>query len=96
MSKPDERIYKIILDQLNIKPEEAVFLDDLGFNLKAAKEIGLQTIRVNILIIKTLENVLIDSACLSVCHGDSLSVRPRVWPYRFTVAVCHGIVLYAC
>ena len=46
MRKPENRIYKYILDDLNIKAEETVFLDDLGMNLKTARQIGIQTIKV--------------------------------------------------
>ena len=31
---------------LRIKPNQAVFLDDLGINLKPAKELGMTTIKV--------------------------------------------------
>lgn len=44
--KPEQRIYEICLQQLDVKPEESVFLDDLGVNLKAAKQLGIRTIKV--------------------------------------------------
>ncbi|XP_056005639.1 acyl-CoA dehydrogenase family member 10-like isoform X2 [Ostrea edulis] len=44
--KPERRIYEICLQQLDVKPEESVFLDDLGVNLKAAKAMGIRTIKV--------------------------------------------------
>lgn len=44
--KPERRIYEICLQQLDVKPEESVFLDDLGVNLKAAKQLGIRTIKV--------------------------------------------------
>ncbi len=45
--KPDPDIYRIVLQRLgDIKPSEAVFLDDIGGNLKAAKKLGIQTIKV--------------------------------------------------
>ena len=44
--KPDPRIYKIACDQLAIAPNEAVFLDDLGINLKPARAMGMFTIKV--------------------------------------------------
>ena len=37
MRKPEKRIYRYLLDDLKIKPENSVFLDDLGMNLKTAK-----------------------------------------------------------
>ena len=44
--KPDPRIYQIACDQLGIVPNEAVFLDDLGVNLKPARAMGMSTIKV--------------------------------------------------
>ena len=46
MRKPEERIYQHTLDLLNVRPHEAVFLDDLGGNVKAARELGIKTIKV--------------------------------------------------
>lgn len=31
---------------MNVKPQEAVFLDDIGSNLKGAASVGIQTILV--------------------------------------------------
>jgi putative hydrolase of the HAD superfamily len=44
--KPERRFYEIALEELEIVPEEAVFLDDLGVNLKPAREMGMTTIKV--------------------------------------------------
>lgn len=44
--KPDPRFYEIACDTLGITPPEAVFLDDLGVNLKPARELGMRTIKV--------------------------------------------------
>ncbi len=44
--KPDPRFYQRALDQLGIAANEAVYLDDLGINLKPARAMGLQTIKV--------------------------------------------------
>jgi putative hydrolase of the HAD superfamily len=44
--KPDPRFYGIACDELGIRPPEAVFLDDLGVNLKPARAIGMTTIKV--------------------------------------------------
>ncbi|XP_033112128.1 bifunctional epoxide hydrolase 2-like [Anneissia japonica] len=46
LRKPDPEIYRLTCDRLQVKPSEAVFLDDLGQNLKPAKELGIQTILV--------------------------------------------------
>jgi putative hydrolase of the HAD superfamily len=45
--KPDPRIYQIACEQLGVTPEQAVFLDDLGVNLKAARALGMATIKVD-------------------------------------------------
>jgi len=44
--KPDPRFYELACEQLGIEPAEAVFLDDLGVNLKPAKAMGMTTIKV--------------------------------------------------
>ena len=46
MRKPETRIYQYILNEINIKPEETIFLDDLGMNLKPARQLGINTIKV--------------------------------------------------
>ena len=44
--KPDPLIYKMACEALNIQPEDAVYIDDLGINLKPARAMGMQTIKV--------------------------------------------------
>ena len=44
--KPEEKFYEIACDRLNVKPENCVFLDDLGINLKPARAMGMTTIKV--------------------------------------------------
>ena len=46
MRKPESRIYEHIIKDLGLTPNETVFLDDLGMNLKTAKKIGINTIKV--------------------------------------------------
>ncbi|PIO64994.1 hypothetical protein TELCIR_13357 [Teladorsagia circumcincta] len=46
MRKPEPVIYRRICEALKVTPEECVFLDDLGPNLKPAKEMGFTTIKV--------------------------------------------------
>jgi putative hydrolase of the HAD superfamily len=46
MRKPDPRIYQLVCDRLGVSPKETVFLDDLGANLKPARELGMTTIKV--------------------------------------------------
>jgi len=44
--KPEPRFYEMACEQLEIEPSEAVFLDDLGINLKPARAMGMTTIKV--------------------------------------------------
>lgn len=44
--KPDPRFYEIACELLEVEPPEAVFLDDLGVNLKPARTMGMRTIKV--------------------------------------------------
>ncbi|MCB1691929.1 MAG: HAD-IA family hydrolase [Pseudomonadales bacterium] len=44
--KPDPRIYRIACEALEVDPSHAVFLDDLGINLKPARALGMKTIKV--------------------------------------------------
>ncbi len=44
--KPDPRFYTTACELIGIHPSEAVFLDDLGINLKPAAALGMRTIKV--------------------------------------------------
>jgi putative hydrolase of the HAD superfamily len=44
--KPDPGFYELACKTLAIEPAEAVFLDDLGINLKPARAMGMTTIKV--------------------------------------------------
>lgn len=46
LRKPDPDIYLLTCERLVVEPAEAVFLDDLGANLKPARELGMTTIKV--------------------------------------------------
>jgi putative hydrolase of the HAD superfamily len=46
LRKPDPRIYELACRELQVEPEEVVFLDDLGINLKPARAMGMTTIKV--------------------------------------------------
>jgi putative hydrolase of the HAD superfamily len=46
LRKPDPRIYALTLERLGVPASEAIFLDDLGINLKPARELGITTIKV--------------------------------------------------
>ena len=47
LRKPDPRIYTHTCEVIGVEPTRAVFLDDIGRNLKAARELGMATIKVN-------------------------------------------------
>jgi epoxide hydrolase-like predicted phosphatase len=47
MRKPDPRIYELACERLDVKPAEAIFLDDIGRNLKTARQLGMATIKVD-------------------------------------------------
>ena len=42
--KPAKEIYAMGADAVGLAPEDCVFVDDLGFNLKPAKELGMATV----------------------------------------------------
>jgi putative hydrolase of the HAD superfamily len=46
MRKPDPRIYQHACELLGVKPEDCIYLDDLGINLKPARALGMRTIKV--------------------------------------------------
>ena len=52
MRKPDRDIYEYTMEKIRSKwgrelqPEDVVFLDDIGGNLKTARSLGMRTIRV--------------------------------------------------
>ena len=46
LRKPDTRIYRMMVEALGVDPNKCVYLDDLGVNLKPAREMGMTTIKV--------------------------------------------------
>jgi putative hydrolase of the HAD superfamily len=44
--KPENEFYEIACTRLDVRPEQCVFLDDLGINLKPAAALGMTTIKV--------------------------------------------------
>jgi len=44
--KPERRFFEIALERVGVAPEHAVFLDDLGINLKPARAMRMTTIKV--------------------------------------------------
>ena len=41
LSKPDERIYRLILKKYSLKPEESLYIDDIEENVTAAEKVGM-------------------------------------------------------
>ena len=46
LRKPDPRIYRMMIEALKADPRKCIYLDDLGVNLKPAREMGMTTIKV--------------------------------------------------
>ena len=46
MRKPEERIYTHLLEELEMEPENVLFLDDNRLNVNAARARGIQVIEV--------------------------------------------------
>ncbi|XP_042790860.1 bifunctional epoxide hydrolase 2 isoform X2 [Panthera leo] len=76
MAKPDPRIYKFVLDTLNASPNEVVFLDDIGANLKPARDLGMVTILVRDTdtALRELEKV---TGLLQVATALPIACNPR-------------------
>jgi HAD superfamily hydrolase (TIGR01509 family) len=65
VSKPDKKAYRTLLEKLNSKPEECIFIDDHPKNLASAKELGM--IAILFTTPKQLENDLAkEGICLEV------------------------------
>jgi len=47
LRKPDPRIYALVCAKLALSPASVAFLDDIGRNLKPARELGMATIKVD-------------------------------------------------
>ena len=46
LRKPDAEIYRAVLDDLGIKPEETLFIDDTQANIQAADNLGIHTLHL--------------------------------------------------
>ena len=55
LRKPDPRIYQLACRELGVEPHQAAFLDDIGLNLKAARALGMTTIKVESLPVALAE-----------------------------------------
>ncbi|NXC75041.1 HYES hydrolase, partial [Anhinga anhinga] len=105
--KPDPEIYAYALDALQAKPQEVILLDDIGENLKPAREMGMATILVRDTetVLKELEELSgvqarsgeepLPTACdpSDVTHGY-VPIRPGVQLHF--VEMGHGPVVCLC
>lgn len=81
--KPDPAFFRLALERVGVAADEAVFLDDIGHNLAAARKLGMHTIRASLLprslvlfVARQLESPLTSrplsrSCCAGVQHGKS-------------------------
>jgi putative hydrolase of the HAD superfamily len=46
LRKPDPKIYRMMMEALDVDPKACIYLDDLGVNLKPARDMGMTTIKV--------------------------------------------------
>lgn len=44
--KPDAKIYQLAIEKIGLNPCDIVYFDDLGINLKPARNLGVQTVKV--------------------------------------------------
>jgi glucose-1-phosphatase len=44
LKKPEPEIYEMILEQLEVEPSEAVFVDDFAENITAARQLGMHAV----------------------------------------------------
>ncbi|KFV73936.1 Bifunctional epoxide hydrolase 2, partial [Dryobates pubescens] len=84
VQKPDPRIYAYALEVLQAEPQEVIFLDDLGENLKPAREMGMATILVR--DTRTALEELQELSGVQACREEPL---PTVCD---PAAVTHGYV----
>jgi putative hydrolase of the HAD superfamily len=58
--KPETRFYEIACEALAVEPQQVVFLDDLGINLKPAAALGMHTIKVidHVAALRELESAI--------------------------------------
>ncbi|NXF92823.1 HYES hydrolase, partial [Eubucco bourcierii] len=105
--KPDPEIYSRALEMLQAKPQEVVFLDDIGENLKPAREMGMATILVRDTraVLKELEQLSGVQACRgeeptpTACDPSNMThgyvpIRPGVQLHF--VEMGHGPVVCLC
>ncbi len=48
VAKPDPRIYRVAAERLGIRPDEAVFVDDVAENIEGARAVGMHGVQFNL------------------------------------------------
>ena len=93
--KPDPRIYRMACEALGVTPEHAVFLDDIGANLKAARALGMATIKVDDpqIALRALSDLLGGSA---TNRGEFVLRYASAHGASTAIATLHNRVLAAC
>jgi len=70
LRKPDPQFFLHACAESGIRPEQVIFLDDIGMNLKTAKQLGMTTIHVPIggtlQAVKQLEEYLGIDLCTDI------------------------------
>ncbi|XP_043918286.1 bifunctional epoxide hydrolase 2 isoform X2 [Protopterus annectens] len=81
LRKPDLEIYNLVLKALQMEPQQGIFLDDIGANLKPAKKLGMATILVRetedaLKELQTISGVQLlnsETSLPAMCHPESVS-----------------------
>ncbi|MBN3296070.1 ACD10 dehydrogenase, partial [Amia calva] len=75
--KPDPRIYQLCVDRLGVLPQDAVFLDDVGQNVKAAAQLGIRSIKVIALDLRQFSHGQSNPTYLVSIGGRQLVLRKK-------------------
>ena len=99
LRKPDPKIYQMMVEALGVDPKRCVYLDDIGVNLKPARDMGMTTIKVVTADTKTdrvegakVGKQLIDQgANLLLVSADYDYGAPAFWACSAAGAVCQAL-----
>ena len=75
--KPDKRIYQITLDELNLKAQDCLFIDDVEDILKPAREMGMETI-----LFKSVEQLRKEFDEMDIYCGNYFVNSSRCFPSK--------------
>lgn len=91
IKKPEQAIFDLTLSKLGVQACEAVFLDDLGYNLKTARLMGMTTIKVGRLgcalciVVMTMATLYQVSDISDALHSLEQILENAVLPHPFHV-----------